>query len=289
MIKLVQRKNIDINLYSACLNRADNYRIYAEYWYLDILTNNKWDCLVFNNYEAVMPLPFQSILGFKIISQPIYCQQLGVFHAENFQNENFQLFTNKLSHKLVRGYHFNEENQSKINLKHANKINQILKFPTDFDVYFSKLRKNRKQEIKNGLPSGYQINSAANDISFITLLKNNYPEIREKLTLTVLEKLVQEVQSRNLGITITVYKNDKAVASSFYLISKNRLIQLCNAKSANLTFNTNTFIVEYVLRNFANQFEVLDFEGSNIKGVNEFNTSFRAETKNYATYQSKLF
>ena len=61
-LKLVQRishKNINREKYQCCILNAINYRIYAEDWYLDIVTENRWDCLVYNDYEAVMPLPYR--------------------------------------------------------------------------------------------------------------------------------------------------------------------------------------------------------------------------------------
>ena len=58
MIKRVSRKKLDVDKYTECLNKSVNYRIYAEIFYLDALVGNNWDCYVYGDYEAIMPLPY---------------------------------------------------------------------------------------------------------------------------------------------------------------------------------------------------------------------------------------
>ena len=46
---------IDKSKWDDCMDRADNGLIYAYSFYLDQMAKH-WDALVFNDYEAVMPL-----------------------------------------------------------------------------------------------------------------------------------------------------------------------------------------------------------------------------------------
>ncbi|MBS7332951.1 MAG: hypothetical protein KIG88_05060 [Weeksellaceae bacterium] len=289
MIRRVKRENIDLEKYSRCLAESVNYRIYAEYWYLDTLVGNNWDCYVLNDYEAIMPLPFVKKFGIKFISQPIYCQQLGVFHSKNFTKELFLEFQKKLQINIVRYYCFNEQNVLDYEIENATKLNQILSLNFDYDSYTSTIRKNRKQEIRKGLPKQFSIVESSNDQSFIALLKEDYQEIKNNLSLDKLQLLVTEIQNRNLGKTISILEEGKVVASSFYIVSGNRLIQLCNAKRINYSINFNTFIVDFMIKKYTKKGLVLDFEGSSIKGVNEFNSSFRAENKYLKEYQNLKF
>lgn len=288
MIKRIPRNQLNIEKYTACLNQSVNYRIYAEFWYLDVLTNQQWDCYVYNDYEAVMPIPYQKKFGIKLISQPIYCQQLGIFHSENLSEDVIHQFYKKFKSNLVRSYHFNEQNHQFLNLM-RQKINQILPLDFEYEIYIKSIRKNRKQEIRKGLPEGYTIITSKFDQIFIHILKENYQDISKQLALEKLIKLVKEIQQRELGLTINVVHQNEVVASSFYIQSKNRLIQLCNAKKENTTINFNTYIVDEVIKNHLNQKMILDFEGSSLKGVNEFNASFRAETIYFGIYKSIIF
>lgn len=289
MIRRVKRNDIDLEKYSRCLAESVNYMIYAEFWYLDVLTNQQWDCFVLNDYEAIMPLPYQKKFGIKIISQPIYCQQLGVFYSTQISTEFFLKFQKKLQRKIVRYYCYNEQNVLDFRIENASKLNQILPLTFEYDAFISKIRKNRKQEIRKGLDKRFSMKESSIDRSFIEILKEEYQEIESNLSLEKLQLLLTEIQNRNLGKTITIFENDKAVASSFYIVSGNRLIQLCNAKKNGYSINFNTFIVDYVIKNNTNQGLILDFEGSSIKGVNEFNSSFRAENRYLKVYQNLKF
>ena len=288
MIKRISRNQLNIEKYTACLNRAVNYRIYAEFWYLDVLTDQQWDCFVYKDYEAVMPIPYQKKLGIKFISQPTYCQQLGIFHSENLSERVIHQFLKKFQFNLVRGYHFNEVNQAILELSNQ-KINQLLPLDFDYATFISSIRKNRKQELRKGLPEAYTIEIDEKNQSFIELLKNEYQDISKQLALNKLTKLVEEIQQRNLALTVNVLYQNEVVASSFYIQSKNRLIQLCNAKKEHSKINYNTFIVDQIIQKHINQNIILDFEGSTLKGVNEFNNSFRAETHFFGIYKSSIF
>ncbi len=279
MIKQISRKNLNIEKYSKCLEECVNYRIYAEFWYLDIVANKNWDCLVLNDYEAIMPLPFSSKFIVKMILQPFFCQQLGVFHRENFTKENFSQFEKKLHKKIVRSYQYNEENTEMFSPKGEKKVNQILDLNFEMEDYISKLRKNRKQEIRKGLPQEYEIrfsndydeivNFINQDHHYKNLKKINFKEIFKK--------------SENEIITIT--HENIIISASLYIYSKNRIIQLINSKSKN-DFNYNLFIIEKIIKENLNKNFILDFEGSMIKGVNEFNSSLRAIEKEYVLYKN---
>lgn len=288
MIKQITREKLEVEKYTACLHRAVNYRIYAESWYLDTVTNQQWDCLVLNDYEAIMPIPYRKKMGIKYIAQPLYCQQLGIFHSETFNQQQFDAFYARLRSKLVKNYQMNEENLIFLSPPISTKINQVLDLSLDYTKFRSGLRKNRKQELQKGLPQDHQIISSMTDQFFIDLLSKEYQSIQDQLYLKQLQPLVDIIQFKGLGITISIRKENEVVASSFYLKSGQRLIQLCNSKKQNSSINYNTFIVDYMIRNYLNQSKILDFEGSSIKGVNEFNASFRASTVQIPIFKTKF-
>ena len=288
MIKRVSRKKIDVNKYTECLNNSVNYRIYAEVFYLDALVSNNWDCYVLNDYEAVMPLPFVKKFGIKFIAQPIYCQQLGIFHDENFSKETFKLFEKKLHRNLVRAYNFNEENTEMFEPKGEKRINQILDLNFNYTNYLKTIRKNRRQELRNGLPENLTISQKSINDNFIQLLNDYYSNIKKSLQLDKLAKLATILQEKEKCMTISISDHQQSVASSFYIFSGSRIIQLCNAKHPKISLNLNTFIINHVIENYSKKELILDFEGSSLKGVNEFNASFRANINYFTCYKNFL-
>ena len=64
MINYKRHKEIDFKKWDNCIESAINRNIYATTWYLDLVCKN-WDALILNDYEAVMPLPWNKKWGVK--------------------------------------------------------------------------------------------------------------------------------------------------------------------------------------------------------------------------------
>lgn len=289
MIRQIARKDLDTEKYTDCLEQSLNYRLYAEVWYLDVVADGKWDCLVYNDYDAVMPLPYRKKFGIKHIAQPPYCQQLGVFHKVSLDENLFEQFEKKLHRKLVRAYHFNEENTAMFVPKGEKRINQILALDFEYEVYLNSLRKNRKQELRAGLLDNYKITESATSQSFLKILEQCYQHLYKQIKDDRLQKLTAELQERHLAKTIEITHENIVVASSLYVYSKHRIIQLINAKLHNTNHNFNTHIVNYMIKTHLNQEMILDFEGSTLQGVNAFNNSMRAITQYYTSFSNLHF
>ena len=58
MIRYLKREEIDIQKYDECIENSLESLSYAYSWYLDIVADN-WDVLVYDNYKAVMPVPWR--------------------------------------------------------------------------------------------------------------------------------------------------------------------------------------------------------------------------------------
>jgi GR25 family glycosyltransferase involved in LPS biosynthesis len=108
MIRRLKYNEIDFEKYAACLENSEQRKYSASKTFLDVTTNKQWDILVYNDYEAVMPVPFIFKKGVKVVHNPLICQQLGVFSVLDDQktNERFLHFLQK--NYLIRAYHFNE-------------------------------------------------------------------------------------------------------------------------------------------------------------------------------------
>ena len=101
MIQYVSRKLLDEKKYDFCIENSIQSRIYAFSWYLDIVADH-WDVLVLNDYEAVMPIPWKQKLGFKYITQPYFCQQLGIFSLTTISEETQLEFIKKIPSKFLK-------------------------------------------------------------------------------------------------------------------------------------------------------------------------------------------
>jgi hypothetical protein len=78
-IKYLKHEQIDPEKWNAAVLSSETPLFYALFGYLDCVTENRWDALIFNEYEAVFPLPYKKKWGLKYLVQPVFCQQLGAF------------------------------------------------------------------------------------------------------------------------------------------------------------------------------------------------------------------
>ncbi len=67
-----------IGRYDKCIDASPNGYIYALSWYLNI-TCSGWEFLSTEDFSTVMPLPVFKKMGRKILTQPEYTYQLGIF------------------------------------------------------------------------------------------------------------------------------------------------------------------------------------------------------------------
>lgn len=290
MIKRVSRKKLDIDKYTECLNKSVNYRIYAEVFYLDTLIGENWDCYVLNDYEAIMPLPFIKKFGFKFIAQPIYCQQLGVFHQENLSKETFQLFEKKLHRNLVRAYTFNEENTYQFEIKGLKKTNITLDLSSCYEDIFTKYSRNRRNEIRKTHKLDYKILVTDNLNNFFKINSTYEYMISNNLIGTSSNK-IQDLFHQKKIIAYEIYDNENnLIGCQLEMISKNRIYNFAFARNKNEKNSFGSaFIIDYMIKKYSNSNLTLDFEGSMVPSIAKFMQGFGAEKKNYTTYSNLNF
>lgn len=113
---LLNRKEIDTVLWNRCIDHARFSCLYAYSWYLDAVSPG-WKALVStveNGYMIVMPVPIRNKWFLKVVSQPFYCQYLGIFSPEKIPEEVIAVFLSKFTREFwyVSGYSFHPAHDS---------------------------------------------------------------------------------------------------------------------------------------------------------------------------------
>ena len=78
-------------VYDKCVGSAPNGLIYAMSWYMDIVCPG-WEILSTDDHTSVMPLPVSRSFGRKVLRQPEFAWQLGVFSTQVPSPEVIQHF-----------------------------------------------------------------------------------------------------------------------------------------------------------------------------------------------------
>lgn len=107
---LFNRDNIDTDKWNRCIENARFSCLYAFSWYLDAVSPD-WKALIIReneHYSFVMPVPIRKKWMFNVVTQPFYCQFLGVFSRYDITENILHDFIKALNHEFwyISSYSF---------------------------------------------------------------------------------------------------------------------------------------------------------------------------------------
>jgi hypothetical protein len=287
MISFVKRATLDVEKYDLCIENSLQSRIYAFSWYLDIVADH-WDVLVLNDYEAVMPIPWKQKLGLKYVTQPYFCQQLGIFSLTTISEKEVLEFVYKIPIRFVKttlNFNSNTNLISKMDLR----INYVLKIENSYQENYKNFNKNRKRVLKKC----FENKLITKEIEFSTLLniaREEYHHIGyKKKDYLKLQELKKELEKRNLLILLGAYKKEEFLGGVVFIHYCNKIIYLFSVMNENgKNNNAATFLISEIIKKFSNKKYVLDFEGSMQKNIANFFRSFGSIRENYFQFKTNV-
>lgn len=265
MIRLVKRKNLDVERYNTCIVNSVQSRIYGYSWYLDIVAEN-WDVLILNDFEAVMPLPWKRKYFLKYITQPLFCQQLGVFSKNETDDNSLSNFIKAIPKSFLK-----VNLNGNFNLSFGNSTerkNYILSLNNDYDSLFKGYSKTRKQRVKKAQKANLLITDVL-ITELIDLYEENYSY--SGFSSAKLESIAVLNEAKLIGIK----KEDELIGGAVFLVIKNRIIYLFSAFNENgKKYQAASFLIDHMIQTNQKTNTILDFEGGNLKNIEAFFKSF---------------
>jgi len=269
-IRHLTHSEINLQNWDRCILNADNSLVYAESWYLDIVSPN-WEALVADDYEYVMPLPVKRKYGISFLVQPPLTQQLGVFSSHPIDEKMVKKFIKKIPYRSY-DLNFNAHNPS---IKGTDHPNFVLDLSRKYDAIFDEYATNTKRNIIKTQQYYYEIKTvmpAHKFLEFYHTVEKKYKELPQ----TILDQLVQESLKRGAATIFGAYNADQKLISAVLLLhSHKRLIYLLPVSNQEGKEVLAMFkIVDIIIKNHSNSNCVLDFAGSNAKNIARFYVSF---------------
>jgi len=278
-VKITHLTHNEINLpkWNACIQNACNSLVYAESWYLDIVSQN-WEALILGDYEYVMPLPVKRKFGISFLLQPPLTQQLGVFSSSIIDEHIVENFIQKIPY---RSYHLNlnEQNQYGKGIKQPNLILDLHK---NYDLIFSAYSTNTKRNVKKAQQANLYVAALVNPEQFLGFYFSAIPnEAKPNINLatTLLETGHQKGKLSFYG----AFSSENHLISVLCLLrSQKRFIYLMAASNTEgKELSAMYLIVDKFIQDVAGQDVILDFEGSKVEGIARFYQGFGAEAASY--------
>jgi hypothetical protein len=266
-----------------CINRAANGLIYGYSFYLDAMTSD-WDALVLNDYEVVMPLPWRRKWGISYLYQPFLTAQLGVF-GNNLSSEIVAAFLRAVPKKFrYWDFSLNHQNLFGINdFPLYQRINYVLPLHQPYEVLYKGYRENIRRNIKKSLTYGCQTAKDIDVGEIAHLAASQDSQIKQHdldSFATLFDLLEQKGKAETYGI---VSKEGSLLASAAFLFSHHRAYYILVGNHPNgRTLGASHALIDAFIQEHAGQDLLLDFEGSDIRNLAFFYSSFGAREERYA-------
>ena len=291
MIRYVKHSEIDKQRWDDALEKCINPFPYAYSWYLDKVTNYQWDALILDDYSALFPLPFKKKFFLKVIYQPFFTQQLGLFASRQETLNDINNWLKAIPVHFVKTYlHLNSKNSlpnKPTRLTHQVLLNRDYSYI--YNDYSSVVTKNLKR-IRN---RGMQAESSQDVYSYIKFMKDNLGPKLSDLSpsdIDMLQGLLIEILERKKGfIRFCLDKNGNRIAGTFIIKSNARVIYLLAASTqSGKKANGMTYLIDNIMTELAGKEIVFDFEGSMIPGIAKFNKNFGGKEEHFPVIQKWL-
>jgi hypothetical protein len=305
-IRYLRRKDLDTLKWDRCIDTAHNGLLYAHSFYLDHMTAGQWDALVLGDYQTVMPLTWRRKWGITYLYQPAFTQQLGIFSAAPLPSAaphspavapaappalSRNLVDSFLAH-IPRHFRFAE-----IFLNHDNprpdlkpRANFILDLNVKYDELAGRYKKGLDTSLQTAartpltylsdfdLPAALELNRRTQ--------KNNTPHVKGGDHRRFTELCIFLGGRGQTLVRAVADERQEPLAIVLFLRDKRRIYLLqATTMPAGRKIGANHFLLDSVIREFAGQPLILDFEGSDIPGIAHFYKSFGSTDQPYFFYR----
>lgn len=283
MIRRLKYNEIDFDKYSKCLENSAQKNWYARKEVLDQLSGN-WHILVYNDYEAVMPVPLKRKFALNLVVMPLFCQQLGVFSSKDDFKINDQ-FLNFLKNRYnIFSYSFNHYNSFSQDLD--KKKNYTIQISDYILLRRKKYFKGRKSTAKCAQHLIYkEIDFSEESFSF---MQKNFKGLSKNGDVEKYRKYLNFLYTNNSLKLSGAYLDEKLINIAVLIDEKDQLslLGLINDEEYK-DENGPSFLIDKILSFYIHE-KKFNFMGSNIRGIEVFFKSFGAELQKYPTLENKI-
>jgi hypothetical protein len=267
-IALLQHNEIDFDAYNRCIESSPFATMYAMSWYLDAVSL-KWNLLMADDYRYVMPLPVKQKWGLKYLTQPYFCQQLGIFSSYPLTADVYKNFISAIPYCICR-LQFNSGNFFDDSLSVKN--NYTLKLNDLYLHIRENYKKNFIRNIRKAEKENLRLEKSTDWQIFLDVVKNNAGKSPILHLLSTFETIVRQIKNRVI-IEIWSVKNEGEIilSSALFIRWKNRIYYMLPVSTAEgKAKQSMSFLLDKFIETYAGQPFILDFEGSSLPNIARF-------------------
>jgi hypothetical protein len=285
-ISYIPHASIDTARWDACIEEAHNGLIYGYSWYLNAVTE-KWDALVLNDYEAVMPLTWNKKWGIHYLYQPYFCASLGVFSRQQIDADLMHSFLKKIPPRFrYTDIYLNHGNLFAVkDFPLTQRVNYCISLNQSYAAISSKYRNNLTRNIKKAKEANLEVRRHVPLPDILSLAKETLQRVSDINDQQVerFHTLYQAVVSYSRAETLGIFAvSGELLASAVFFYSHKRWYYILVGNHPNgKTLGASHYLIDRFIAHHAETDTVLDFEGSDLRNLAFFYSSFGAHEEFY--------
>lgn len=284
MIKRLKYHEIDFKKYNGLLEKSEQHCIFFLKNYLDSFGSNNWEFLVFNDYEAMMPIFISKKLGCSFVTRPLGVQQLGIISQNDSSEINTKFYQFLIENFRVHFYPFNEKNSfntTALNL-HKNYVIPRSSYEKVKAAYTVDRRRNVRILDKNRNRISFVEIEDISSVKDFFYQNSKGIEPKEK---DILFSTYLNFQRNGLLKSYALYFDGEVAGTAFLLEDKENLyaVSLINSPKY-LQENAPSIIIDQILQRHIEQ-KNFSFMGGNMEHIETFFRRFGAEKRTYAVIE----
>ncbi len=288
-IRYLTYPEIDKAKWNDCIERASNGKVYAYASYLDAMARH-WDALVYNDYEAVMPLTWNKKYGITYLYQPPFTASLGIF-GKALSGADVEAFLTAIPKKF---------RYCDIFLNHDNlfalashfmyeRVNYILPLQEAYPVLYRNFRESSRRHIRKCLQLGCTVikDFDVKQVIEIAMARQFAGGNPPADAYTRFEGLYQTLYEKRAAMTygIADTRNRLLASCVFFFDNRRAYYILVGNLPDGRTAGASHALINAFIEDHAGQDLILDFEGSDIGNLAFFYSSFGAVRELYPGYR----
>ncbi|MFN3556782.1 MAG: hypothetical protein ACK4VN_12540 [Bacteroidales bacterium] len=288
MIRYLTHNEIDKEKWDAAIDQALNGIIYPYSFYLDQVAP-RWEALVYNDYEAVMPLPHRTKWGVRYVFQPFFIQQLGVFSSKPMGADTVERFIDAIPiHFRFCQLNFNTYNTigGGRNRSVRKRRNFELDLIAPYEQLYANYAENTRRNLKKAQKSGIFITINSDPDIIIQSFRNNrgkdIASFSEADYLTLKHLIYSGLHRGNATIYSAWDETNSFCAGIVFMQSHRKSILLFSGSMPQARQNgAMAALVDRFISDHAGENLTLDFEGSDQDSLARFYKGFGAKECSY--------
>lgn len=250
-----------------------------------------WNALIIGDYEILMPLPHKKKWGIKYLAQPAFTQQLGVFSTKDLEQNMLANFIEEA--KKLYGFAEISIGSSINEIGNGIEVLQKKNYLLDLSVGYNLIKENysndlAKKNLHRAKKFGLRYRASEDVENAIYLFKDLYsgrtPNVTKKNYQQLLH-LAKQMLVKNQAFVreVRLPNSDELLACGLFFKDEKRIYNVASSTLPNgRTMEANHFLFDELIKEFAGTNLVLDFEGSDLPGVEKFYKKFGAILEPYA-------